>query len=71
MRSDCVIESWTISASREDSVWNSDWARSQRIVFTMSFVAPPRPAGLSSWTTPFSCAATCRASLSVASDERK
>ncbi len=30
-----------------------------------------REPGLSSWTTPFSMAATCRAPLSDASEERK
>src|SRR2546426_636571 len=71
MRKVCVIESWTTSASREDSMWNSDWARSQRIAFTMSTCPEGRPADCSSWTTPFSRAATWRAALSVASDERK
>ncbi|OGK76863.1 MAG: hypothetical protein A2050_07060 [Candidatus Rokubacteria bacterium GWA2_73_35] len=71
MRSESVIASCTISASREDSSWNSDWARSQRIVRTMSARPLPRPAGFSSPTTPFSSAATCRAALSVASEDRK
>src|SRR5438309_1445686 len=52
MRSDCVIESWTTSARREDSTWNSDCARSQRIAFTMSTWPSPdaRPVDCSSWT---------------------
>ena len=70
--SDWVIESWTTSARREDSRWNSDWARSHRIAFTMSDLARPRgrPASRAGPTL-FSSAATWRAALSVASDDRK
>jgi hypothetical protein len=63
------MESWTISASRDDSAWNADWARSQRIAFT-TLTRPPGE-GASSSITLFSRAATWRASSSVASEDRK
>ena len=69
MRSVWVIASRTVSASREESAWKADWARSHRIVRSMSIFSGD--AGDSSLTTSFSRSATCRASLSVASSDRK
>ncbi len=63
------MESWTVSAMKLDSCWNSDWARSQRMLLSRPPLA--REAGVSSWITPFSTAATCRASVSEASEDRK
>jgi len=68
-RRDVVIESSTVSARKLDSCWNSDCARSQRMLFTASFFC--RDAAVSSCTAPFSIAAIWRASVSLASDERK